>query len=163
MMVLVPLAGVAQKKKIKKANEETASWRYEIENVTIGQQGNVVIKVWSYSKDTKVAAEQSKKNAVHGVIFKGIPARERTQGKKPLVEDSAKESQYADFFTDFFANGGDYMRFVSFTNTGDLGSGDVLKIDKKEYKVGVVVTVNYNDLRAHLENKGIVRKLGSGF
>jgi hypothetical protein len=42
------------------------------------------------------------------------------------------------------------------------GSAEVRKVGK-EYKVGVVVTVNKDMLRKHLEEAGIVRGLGSGF
>jgi len=163
LMLCLPMFAFAQSGKEKKANQDTEAWRYEIEPENVGNQGTVVVKVWSFSKDPKVAAEQSKKNAIHGVIFKGVPTKDRIQGKKPLVQNSAIESEKADFFANFFANGGDYQRFVSLTNNGAIGAGDVMKVDKKEYKVGVVVTVNYSELRSYLEDQGIVKKLNSGF
>lgn len=162
-LLCLPLFAFAQSSKEKKANKDTEAWRYEIEPENVGNQGTAVVKVWSFSKNPNVAAEQSKKNAIHGVIFKGIPTKDRIQGKKPLVEDSAKESEHADFFKAFFANGGDFQRFVSLTNNGAIEAGDVMKVDKKEYKVGVVVTVNYSELRSYLESKGVVKKLNAGF
>ncbi len=144
------------------ADTQTTQWRYEIEPVSVGTQGSAVVKVWSYLKDPKIAREQCKKNAVHGVIFKGIPSKERIPGKKPLVT-AAEASQHADFFDKFFAAGGDYMKFVALTNTGAGGGESVLKVSKKEYKVGVTVTVNYNNLRSYLEGKGIIKKLDAGF
>lgn len=162
LLICVPVAVMADGRKVKKANAETEAWRYEIEPVSTGTQGSVVLKVWSYSKKSEIAAEQSKKNAVHGVIFKGFPAKDRVTGRKPLVAESA-EAENAEFFDNFFGEGGDYMRFVALTNSGALGGGDVMKTTKKEYKVGVTVTVSYNDLRSYLEEKGIVKKLGGGF
>ena len=41
-----------------------------------------------------------------------------------------------------------------------IGPGDMIKVGKKEYKVGVVISVAYNDLRKRLESEGIVKKLG---
>jgi len=161
VLLCLPMLAIAQS--AKKANKDTEAWRYEIEPVNVGNQGTVVVKVWSFSKKPAVAAEQSKKNAIHGVIFKGVPTKDRIQGKKPLVEDSAKESEHADFFKSFFADGGDFQRFVSLTSNGAIEAGDVMKVDKKEYKVGVVVTVNYSELRSYLESKGIVKKLNAGF
>ena len=61
----------AQISKQKKANDDTEEWKYEIECVGIGKPGTKVIKVWSYSKNAKVATGQAKKNAVHGIIFQG--------------------------------------------------------------------------------------------
>lgn len=162
LMLIVPAVGFSQKKKIKKANEDTAHWRYEIEALEVGTQGTCLVKVWSYSKKPEVASSQSRKNAVHGVIFKGIPAKDRIPGKKPLVQNPSAESELADFFKDFFADGGAFMRYVTLTNNGAIEAGDVMKIGK-EYKVGVNVTVNYSELRKALEDAGVIKKLGAGF
>lgn len=162
LILLIPSVGFSQKRKIKKANEDTEQWRYEIENIDVGVQGTVLVKVWSYSKKPEVASSQARKNAVHGVIFKGIPAKDRLAGKQPLVQDPAIESQYADYFKKFFADGGDFMRYVTLTHNGAIEGGDLIKIGK-EYKVGVNVSVNYSDLRKSLETAGIIKKLGAGF
>lgn len=162
LMLIVPAVGFSQKKKIKKANEDTAQWRYEIEALEVGTQGTCLVKVWSYSKKPEVASSQSRKNAVHGVIFKGIPTKDRIPGKKPLVQNASAEAEHADFFKNFFADGGAFMRYVTLTNNGAIEAGDVMKIGK-EYKVGVNVTVNYSELRKALEDAGVIKKLGAGF
>lgn len=163
LVLCVPMLASSQKRKIKQANEDTESWRYEIEPVEVGLQGTCLVKVWSYSKKPAVASSQARKNAVHGVIFKGIPAKDRIPAKKPLVQSDAATSEHADFFDAFFAEGGDFMRYVTLTNNGAVAAGDVMKVDKKTYKVGIIVTVNYNELRKLLEEKGIVKKLNAGF
>lgn len=148
------------KKRQKDADKQTSQWRYEIEpSSVVSAQGTCVIKVWSYSKDPRVATEQAKKNAVHAVIFKGVPSTERTRGFKALITDQSKEAALGSFF----ATGGDYMRYVSNTTTGVVDAGDVIKISKKEYKVGVTVTVQHDELRKRLEQDGLVRKLTDGF
>ena len=162
LILIIPTVSFSQKRKIKKANEDTAEWRYEIEALEVGTQGTSLVKVWSYSKNPTVASSQARKNAVHGIIFKGIPSKDRIQGRKPLVQDPAVESQFADFFNKFFADGGDFMRYVTLTNNGAIEGGDIMKIGK-EYKVGVNVTVNYSDLRKALEDAGVIKKLGAGF
>lgn len=152
------------KRKQKEANKQTAEWRYEITpSATVSAQGTCVIKVWSYSKDPRVATEQAKKNAVHGVIFKGVAATERTRAFKALVSDPAKEQEAEGFFNAFFADGGDYMRYVSNTTTGMIEAGDLIKVSKNEYKVGVTVTVQYDQLRGILEKQGMAKTLSSGF
>lgn len=159
---MIPAIGFSQKRKIKKANEDTEKARYEIEAIEVGLQGTCLVKVWSYSKKPTVAAAQAAKNAVHGVIFKGIPGKDRIPGKKPLVANASVESQYADFFKTFFADGGPYMKYVTLTNNGAIEGGDVMKVGK-EYKVGVNVSVNNSELRKALEEQGVVKKLNSGF
>lgn len=156
----LPLGAAGQTKgQKKKAEAQTEAWRYEIESVSVGQPGSVVIKVWSFSKKPAVAQEQSKKNAVHGVIYKGVPAKDRVPAKRALITDAVTQRE-ANWLNMFFDDGGEYMRYVALTNSG---AAEVMKTDKKEYKVGVTVTVHYNDLRRALEEAEIIKKLGSGF
>ena len=51
MLVLLPaMLFAGQKNKTKKANAETAAWRYEIQNEAVGADNTVLVRVWSYSK-----------------------------------------------------------------------------------------------------------------
>jgi hypothetical protein len=124
----------------------------------------VVVAVWSDSSNPVVAGEQAKKNAVHGVIFKGIPANGSVPGKRPLVpastgDEQQQQQRQAEYFDRFFEDGGAYMRFVTLTSEKQ----QVTRVDKRKYRVGVVVVVSYDELRRELENQGIVRKLDAGF
>ncbi|HAT70645.1 MAG TPA: hypothetical protein DCS22_09065 [Flavobacteriaceae bacterium] len=165
--VLFLITGVtvnAQKRFEKRADEDTKNWRYEIDCVGTGKDGTSLIKVWSYSKKPQVAMEQAKKNAVHGVIFKGVPQGERGCVSQPaLARNSNVEQEKQAYFNDFFAEGGKYMKFVNLTTDGAIGPGDRVKISRKEYKMGVIVSVNKALLRKELEDAGIVRGLSSGF
>lgn len=158
MMVMLACSSVYADKK-KKLNEDTERFRYDIEYCKTASDGMVVVKVWSYSKRSDLAAAQARKNAVHGVIFRGYTGQTAAASQRPLVTDPAIESIRADFFEAFFDDEGPYMRYVSSMLDG---STEVRKI-RKEYKVGVVVTVNRDLLRKHLEEAGIVRGLSSGF
>ena len=146
----------------KKADKDTRNWVYEIEPVGVGTQGSYLIKVWSYSKKPMVALEQAKKNAVHGIIFKGFTGIQGVPGQRPLTNNPNLEVEQAEFFKNFFAEGGKYMKFVNITNDGSVAAEDRLKIGK-EYKIGVVVSVNVAGLRMDLEDAGMVRGLNSGF
>ena len=69
---LISVPGISQK---RKADKDTREWRYEIEAVRTGVTGTYLIKVWTYSKSPDVAIEQAKKNAVHGIIFRGFAGK----------------------------------------------------------------------------------------
>jgi len=144
------------------AEKYTKQWRYEIEPVAVGTKGSYLIKVWSYSKNQSVAAEQAKKNAVHGVVFRGFAGMNGVSRKPPLANNPNLENEKKEFFDPFFANGGKYMKYVSITNDGSIGAKDRLKVGK-EYKIGVIVSVAVDDLRKDLEDAGIIRKMGAGF
>lgn len=146
----------------KKAEKDTETWRYEIEVVQQGTQGTYLIKVWSYSKKPDVAIEQAKKNAVHGIIFKGYTGTSTVPGQPALARNVNLEQEKVDFFKPFFEDGGKYMKFVSVSGDGAVAAEDRMKVGK-EYKVGVVVSVNVSALRKDLEAAGIIKSLGAGF
>ena len=146
---------------VRKANKDTKNWRYEIECVGIGKEGTYLIKVWSYSKKPAVAMNQCKKNAVHGVIFQGFAGGgQGCVSQKPLTNNPELEQEKADFFENFFADGGKFMKYVGEANDGEVN--DRVKVGK-EYKVGVILTVMKDNLRKDLEAAGIIKKLDSGF
>lgn len=156
----LPHLSMAQGK--KKANKQTTQWRYEIEAVGTGTQGSYQIKTWTYSKNAKTATHQAKKNAVHGIVFKGFPSKDGVAGQRALAQNPNIEQEKAEFFDDFFKDGGKYQKYVSLANHGAIGAGDRIKIGK-EYKIGVIVSVNVAALRKDLEDAGIIKGLGSGF
>ena len=148
----------------KKADKQTDQWRYEVE--LLGQKSgrgghglSYTLRVWSYSKDKFIAEEQGKKNAIHAIVFKGIPANEelRLNGLDPMAGPGAEDINAA-FFNKFFDQGGDYMRYVTVTSAieGAVKFG-------KEYKVPLVVSVDVPGLRKHLEEFNIITALKSGF
>ncbi len=142
----------------KKADKDTDLFRYEIECAGNGTQGTYLVKVWSYSKNKNVATEQCKKNAVHGVIFKGFSGGEGCVGQRALVARAGAEQEYADYFKLFFSDKGEYYKYVSVTSAPT----EIVKVGK-QYKVGMVVSVMKDDLRKALEQAGVVRGLNSGF
>ena len=102
-------------------------------------------------KKPKVAIEAAKRNAVHGIIFKGL-AGGKCINKPALARNPNLEQEKADFFKSFFANGGKYTKFVTTSTDGAIEAGDVTKVSKKEYKIGVNVSVNVSLLRKDLDS-----------
>ncbi len=159
------LASCGSTKKL--ADNNTLTWQYEIEPTT-GQatQGSILVKVWSYSKSKDVARDQAGKNAVHGVLFKGVAAlstsNSRVPAQKAIVNDLNAETTHEAYFKEFFTDGGKYMKYVNFVNNGIPAPGDIIKIGKM-YKVGVRVSVSKDALRKEMEAAGIIKALGAGF
>ena len=164
-LAVLALASCSTAKKV--ADKQTLTWQYEIEPTT-GQavQGSLLVKVWSYSKDKNVATGQAGKNAVHGVLFKGVSALNneyaRVPAQKAIVTDVNAESTYESYFNDFFKDGGKYMKYVNFVNNGIPAPGDIIKVGK-QYKIGVRVSVAKDALRKEMEAAGVVKALGAGF
>ena len=60
-------------------------FRYELECAGNGVQGTYLVKVWSFATNPHVAAKECKKNAVHGVIFKGFMGENGCVSQKAIV------------------------------------------------------------------------------
>ena len=162
----------AQKQK-RLADKDTYEWVYDIECYGgTAKNGYKLVKVWTYSKEKSVATVQAKKNAVHGIIFKGYAGEDRgCRASRPLMNREMTEQEYNDFFKDFFGDDGEFNRFVTYA-TDYKGVADVQKLvrnkkDKKDkfyqYKIGVVVSVASDDLRKFLEKEDIINSLAKGF
>ena len=142
----------------KKANVDTDQFRYEIECAGNAIQGTYLVKVWSYSKSPSIAENQCRKNAVHGVIFKGYGGGQGCVSQRPLANNPGVEAQYEEYFKSLFATGGEFQKYASIME----GTTESVRIGG-EYKVGVVVSVRKDDLRKALEAAGVIRALNSGF
>tara|TARA_R110002050_G_scaffold57866_7_gene130265 strand:+ start:60910 stop:61317 length:408 start_codon:yes stop_codon:yes gene_type:complete len=130
----------------------------------IAKQGSKLVKVWSYSKNPKHAIPRGMKNAVHGIIFKGYAGGgQGCTSLKPLVKLADTEEEFKEFFEAFFADGGEYLKYASAATDGSIAPGDRLKVSKREYKIGIIVNVQFDQLRKRLEKENIVRSLTSGF
>ena len=141
-----------------KANKETSQFRYEIECAGNAIQGTYLVKVWTYSRSAAIAENQCRKNAVHGVIFKGYGGGQGCVSQRPMANQPGVENQFKDYFDQFFATGGEFQKYASIME----GTTEIVRVGK-EYKVGVVVSVRKDDLRKALEAAGVIRKLNSGF
>ena len=157
LLLMAVTPSFADKK--QKLNEDTERFRYDIEYCR-NSDGFLLVKVWSYSKKSHLALQQARKNAVHGVIFRGYAATDQGYASiSPLVSDPTVESVHADFFRAFFdEESGSYMRYAPSVLDS---SAKIIKVGK-EYKAGVVVTVNHRLLRQHLEEAGIIKSFGGG-
>lgn len=134
-------------------------WTYEIESVGVGADGTYAIRVWSYYKNAKMPLEVAKRNAVHAVIFKGVPAGNGAASQPPLKTDAVTASDSV-FFGNFFQ--GEYQDYI---NSVASGSRQVLKVKSRsyKYKIGYVISVAKDRLRKRLEEQGVVRALSDGF
>lgn len=145
------------------AKDEDVEYKYELEfaSTTNSQAGYVTFKVWSYGRREKLTRDICMRNAVHGLIFKGLDSSSTgLNGKEPAMCPEGYQA-HAEYFDDFFR--GDYLQFVQISSKGAIAAGDVIQIAKKEYKVGMTVKVNKEALRKRLEADGICESVHSIF
>lgn len=130
----------------------------EVQFIRTGVDGTILFKVFSYGKNFNKVLENSKADAIKAVLFKGIPGSDL---QRPLVTDSQLSNSQITFFDDFFKTK-KYLQYVSISSDGSIDGEDRVKVGR-QYKIGVVVSVQKANLRKLLEDSGIVKALDSGF
>jgi len=157
-------------------NSGNTSLNYEVVPMTQSTEGNVNFKVFSYGYDADDALERCKMDAVHAVLFRGIPGSSQ---EKPLIPNIEAFQQHKEYFAAFFgvnskdisstavtifgrirllpgyANG-PYRMYVNYSGDGTINPNDRMKVDNR-YKVGVGMSVNVSMLRKRLEKDGILK------
>ena len=121
--------------------------RSSISCIGVELDGSQTLRVHGYGRNRADAKEQAMKNAVWAVIFDGI--RDGGQGCniRPLVTEVNAKERYEDYFNIFFADGGEYKKYVSLRDT-KRRSADRIK-DKVGYSYEMTIRV----LRAELKNR----------
>ncbi len=135
------------------------NFNYEVQFIRVGLEGTILFKIFSYGRNEIECIQNAKLNAIKAVIFKGIPGSDL---QKPLVTEPGAQEKYRNYFEIFFGKNGKYLRFVSLSGDGSINPDDRFKVGR-QYKIGVVVSVQKAELRKELEDANIINKLGEGF
>lgn len=132
---------------------------YQIVGAGSGTQGSYLVKVYVISKKNKPDPDLLKKCAVHGVLFRGFSIQESRVTQKPLAGSVPTEQQHADFFDPFFKDGGAYKNYADMVTA----QYDIVKMEKKQFRIGATFSVSKEQLRKDLEKSGVIKGLGTGF
>ena len=117
------------------------SGNYEVVTLGVGADGTKTFKIYVTEKTER----------------KAIPTS--TVSATPALCSLSDEQKHAAFFEEFFAPGGQYLRYVNVTSSENPSKEKV----KGGFKFGLEVQVLYNNLRNDLQDAGIIRSLSSGF
>lgn len=116
--------------------------------------GSLTVRAHGHGTNRNDAIKQAAKNALRDVIFEGINVPGNAELSKPLITAVNAEEKYASFFNAFFADGGEYKKFVT---TEDRKSGSNKK-EKNEVNVKLSTTVRIlrSELKLYLIDNGII-------
>ncbi len=161
--VFVSCSAQAQSRNKVRKIEYNSKYNYEVATLAVGVDGTKLVKVWGYGKTPEDAIRHAKELGVACAIFRGFPAA--TNGlaaSTPAIttDDDALEKNQ-EYFDNFFAPGGKYLQYVNLTTDGV--PTDRVRVNKKTYKVGVSMSIAYDELRKEMERQGVARKLNFGF
>lgn len=142
------------------------SWdNYEVSIEKTGTEGTKFVKVWGYGKKLDEAIMNAKMNAVHACLFCGLPANPAVGvyvATPAICSNPDEGSANEDYFQEFFAAGGPYLKYINLTTDG-VPSGQDRRQVKGGYKVALYVQVMYDSLRKRMQTDGLAKSLNSGF
>lgn len=128
--------------------------RTSIRCLGVELDGSQTLRVQGYGRNRTDAKEQAKKNAVWAVIFEGI--RDGVQGcnNRPLVTEVNAKERYEDYFNIFFADDGEYQKYVLLRDTKKRSGGK--SKDKLGYAYDLTIRVLRAELKARLKADNVI-------
>lgn len=132
--------------------------QYNVETMGVGTDGTYLIKVTDYfrSADESVYLDGLKKDAVHCVIYQGIPAGNGSIKQPALMNADTRVEGNEQALNDFF----EQKLYLNYINSVVNSSKKITKMkDSKDYKISVVISVNKDDLRKYLIDNNIIKPL----
>ncbi len=155
LVLLSTLIGISNLSAQKNAG---GNYTFETECFGVELDGSQTLKAWGNGRNSSDAVEQAKKNAVRDVIFKGIQNGKSECNRSALLLEANAQTKYEDYFFKFFADGGEYSKYV---NQKDEKIVDKISRDKKKAREsvtkGVLVRVLRNELKQKLKADGILK------
>ena len=132
---------------------------YQVECISVENNGSVTIKIWNTKKGKRYSQQQARKDAVHSILYSGVPGNNGCVAQKPLLSTPKSIEAFKKIENDFFSKNGEwskYSREASVPTTLPQQIGD------KKWKV-YQVSISKDLLRKYLEEQKIIKSLNSGF
>ena len=132
--------------------------QYEVETLGVGTDGTYLIKVTDYFRttDEKVYLDGLKKDAVHCVIYYGIPAGNGSMKQPALMTHDTRIEGNEEALNNFF----EQKLYLNYINSVVNSSKTIIKLKgSKDYKISIGISVNKDDLRKYLVDNEIIKPL----
>ena len=131
---------------------------YNVQTMGVGIYGTYLINVTDYFKttDERVYLDGLKKDAVHCVIYSGIPAGNGSIKQPALLNNDTRIEGNEEALNQFF----EQKLYLNFINSIVNSSKTIVRVkDSKDYKISVTMSVNKDELRNYLIDNNIIKSL----
>lgn len=132
---------------------------YQVECILIENSGSVTIKIWNTKKGKIYSQEQARKDAVHAILYSGVPSNNGCVAQKLLLSTPESIQAFKRIENDFFSKNGEWSKF---TREASLSTTLPRQIGDKKWKV-YQVSISKDLLRKYLEEHKIIKSLNTGF
>ncbi len=152
--VMLLSLGATSCRNTKEVGTSTAYYQFDPTFQSADASGRLTVRSWGQASSKGKAIEQAKKNAVSQLLFKGYQGAPGYMNR-PLVQEVNARERYAEYFDRFFADGGEYRKFVKEASASD-DSRLRSKTDAVQ-NLSVVVVLDVNKLREQLRKDGVIK------
>ena len=121
--------------------------------------GYVTLKIWDTKKGAKYSSEQSRKDAIHAILYSGIAGSKGCATQSPMLNKIEEQENFKSIGKSFFADKG---KWTLFTRSSETETTLPENLGIKNWKV-YQVSVSKNELRKYLEEQKIIKSLNNGF
>ena len=136
-----------------------SSTTYQTECFSIQTDGYIIIKIWDTKAGKSYKPEQSRKDAVHALLFSGISGSKVCSTQEPLLKKTEDIENFQKIEKDFFSKNGKWVLYTRSSSTETtLPEG----IGEKNWKV-YQVAISRDALKKYLEEQKIIKSLNTGF
>lgn len=136
-----------------------SSTAYQTECISIKTVGYVSIKIWDTKAGKHYKPEQSRKDALHAILYSGISASKECTTQEPLLKKTEDIENFKKIEKEFFGRDG---KWVSYTRSSSIQTTLPEGIGEKNWKV-YKVAISKDELKKYLEEKNIIKSLNTGF
>jgi hypothetical protein len=117
--------------------------------------GSITLKTWGRGKNRADAIEQAKKESVNAVLFVGIRNGKPDCDTRPILNAPNIRANKADYFNNFFKDGGDYTKFIS-NQDESFWKKESAKARDGDVMYGLIIRVRRSELKKQMIADGIL-------
>ena len=133
----------------KANNKLSGNYTHEIECMGAELDGSITLKAWGKGKNRADALEQARKEAINAVLFVGIRNGKPDCETRPILNAPNIRENKADYFNNFFKDGGDYKKFTS-DKDESFGKKEKAKGRDGDVMYGFIIRVLRSDLKKQM-------------
>ena len=133
----------------KANNKLSGNYTHEIECMGAELDGSITLKAWGKGKNRADALEQARKEAINAVLFVGIRNGKPDCETRPILNAPNIRENKADYFNNFFKDGGDYKKFTS-DKDESFGKKEKAKGRDGDVMYGFIIRILRSDLKKQM-------------
>ena len=138
------------------AQMNAPNYGLQVECLGVEMDGSQTLRSLGTGRNKRDAVEQAKKNAVAAVLFNGIRGGQAGCDMRPLVPEVNAREKYAEYFNIFFADGGEYLNYVSMADRRLHSNQSTTTKLQRSFRI--TVRVLRSELKARLLADGVLKQ-----